>query len=426
MTEMLPFAKHQANTADLQTCGSNLISHAAEGLTNGKLTKNAYSPALTSVTGMCSPQVESADQAVQQGSQDVTAELAWAAVVSQYWGTQVTDFNSRVDTITSTLATKKDDEGESDDPDGDSPTVQAKRDWWTAYYNYIEGGQSTVSAMLRDGPTPGHMQTAIDAGALPPMSWDFGTRDDYWNGFLGIFRPPNGDGIDQLIWGGKTASLAVLWPGFFMNTLKQTRFAPLPAPYPGFANTGWRAYLNSSNYQQRFMPRTWVTNPLKPWTKMQVPYTRWGAAARFATNKVFYPLAAVGGAYDQWSRDSQRTDLTNVEKGVRATTRGAITLAGTYAGIEGGAALGAAIGSVIPGVGTGAGAIVGGIVGGVIGSGLASELSDHAVEGVTAAWDASVDGLDTAKDWTGDRLDDAGEALEDTGGAIKDAWNSVF
>lgn len=424
-----PFDKHRADTDSLTSCGSTLISKAAEGITNGKLTKDAYAPAHESVRGMCSPVVQTADRAVQKNSQEVTANLAWAAVVSTYWGNKVVDFNTEVDRITSALGSDISAHGASGSTPGDGKTAdeEAKDAYWKAHQTFIEDGGRHARAMLRDGPSKGNIELAIEAGALPPMSWDAGSFDEYVDGFIGIFKPPNGDNVDFAIWAGKAGSLAALWPGFAMNTYRtKLPIRPLPplSPRGPYLSPITRAYpsLRATDWWRRG-PGLYPGSPASytslrhPLTFQSAPgvYTRWGHAARFATNKVFYPLTAVGGAYDQWSRDANRTDLSDGAKTTRAATRGAVKLGGTYLGIEGGAIIGAKLGGAIgtfvpiPGVGTVGGAIigsiVGGIVGGVVGSGLADEVADHAVEWATSAYDAVADSpVGTAIEETGDAL----------------------
>lgn len=398
-----PFDKHQADTASLTSCGSTLIGQAAEGLNNGKLTKKAYSPAIDAVNGVCAPGVQWADRAVQNGSEDVAANLAWAAVVSRYWGDRVSRFNQIVDYIRPA-------------PGADETEINgAKRSWWSAYHTFIEDGQTTTAAMLRDGPTPGHMQTATDVGAMPPMTWNYGTSvdgflDRFKEGFLGIWIPPDGTWVDKGIWGGKTAALGTLWYGFGYEKMRTWRYMPyMTPPYAGYANSGLRGWFNRSNWVQRYnMPRyTWARNPLT-FKRGLVPHVRWGAAARFATNKVFYPLSFAGGAYDQWSRDANRTDLSDGERVTRSATRGAVKLAGTYAGIEGGAWAGGAIGMAVGGPpGAIIGGMIGGVVGGVIGSGVADQVADYAIEFVTDPIENTKELLDSA----GDALSDFGDAL---------------
>lgn len=398
-----PFDKHQADTASLTSCGSTLVNKAAEGLTNGRLTKQAYSPAVDSVRGVCAPGVQSADRAVAQGSEDVSANLAWAAVVTRYWGDRVDRFNQIVDHI-------------RPEPGADETAMNgAKQAWWSAYHTFIEDGRTTTAAMLRDGPTQGHMQTAIDVGAMPPMSWDYATSLDgfanaFKDGFLGIWIPPDGTWVDKGIWGGKTLALGQLWYGFAHERMKNWRYMPYATPpYAGYSNSGLRGWFNRSNWVKRYnMPSyTWARDPLT-FKRGLVPRVGWGSAARFATNKVFYPLSFAGGAYDQWSRDANRTDLSTGEKVTRSATRGAVKLAGTYAGIELGAKGGAAIGLALGGPpGAIIGGMVGGVIGGVIGSGLADEVADYAVEFVTDPIENTEKLLDSA----GNAISDFGDTL---------------
>lgn len=73
MNHLQPFETHNADLGSLEACGDSLVAMAAEGLTNGRLAKRAYEPAVGYVRGVCSPQVEGADRAVQQGSENVRA-----------------------------------------------------------------------------------------------------------------------------------------------------------------------------------------------------------------------------------------------------------------------------------------------------------------------------------------------------------------
>lgn len=425
MAPLQPFETHDADVASLETCGAGLVSKAAEGLNNGKLTKDAYNPAFDTVRGSCAPQIEAADIPVQQGSQEVTAELAWAAVVSRYWGTQVKDFNARVEQIKSQAW--EDIAADDDDHDGEKREIrrQARADWWAAHEKYIEGGRDKAKAMLRDGPTKGHMQTAIDVGVMPPTEFDLPTWQDYWSGFLGIWVPPEGDQMDRGFWGAKAALLGTLWYGHAHHKFATNRFMPLPplSPQGRFLSSGWThgfgAYFNPNNWQQRYNMSSyqWQRNPLT-FQRQLNPTTNWGQIAR-AADKGFYALTFASSAYDQWNRDDTRTDLSTGEKVTRSATRGAVKLAGTYAGIETGAWAGAAIGTAVGGpIGSVVGGMIGGVVGGVIGSGLADEVADHAVEGVTTAYNWTADRVEEVGEWAGDTLEDAGEVVSDVGDAL--------
>lgn len=147
-----------------QDACSSLVRQAAASFQNGEATKQAYQPAVTSWTGSCAPDVGAANTPVQSSSAAASSSLAWAAVVTQYWGTQVEAFNAKVDHIVVPI---------SNPPAGQTPEQaqlvlqQAQTDWWDAYDTYIESGGDRAAAMLRDGPTEKNIGIAQSAGVLP-------------------------------------------------------------------------------------------------------------------------------------------------------------------------------------------------------------------------------------------------------------------
>lgn len=418
MGTMAPFDKHDADTGSLTSCGSTLVTKASEGLANGTLTRQAYAPAIQSVRGMCAPPVQTADQAVQEGSATVTGDLAWAAVVSRYWGSQVTGFNGRVDEITSTLSGQAPTYGaEGDDPSASDvadakaeKTAAAKRDWWDAYRTYVEDGQTTASSMLRDGPTEGNIQAAIDAGAMPPMQFGY-TPGDFYTGLSGLWLPVTDQGVPGLgIWGMRRTTLGFDWyaqwriasrtrfapRGYYTNRLGQTRYGYIP-----YKNSSWttqaRLRMSSTNWQAT--------------AGNAASNARWATAAKWV-GRGGNVLSFAAGAVDQWTRDANRTDLTTGQKVTRSGTRATLNLAGTAAGAWAGAKGGALVGTMIGGpIGGVIGGAVGGIIGGVIGSGVANEVADHVVDWAGEAYEET-------SEWVGDRLDEAGEVLDDVGDAL--------
>ncbi|MGH3358956.1 MAG: hypothetical protein ACRDO7_09130 [Nocardioidaceae bacterium] len=402
---LVPFDRHRADTADLESCGANLVAQAAEGLNNGSLTKQAYEPAHTAVRGVCRPQIANADRAVQEGSKDVTAKLAWAAIASRYWGTQVTDFNAEVDRITSTLAT--DLAVDDDDHDGKKRELRqdAKAAWWRAHETFIENGRATTKAMLRDGPTRGHLQTAIDAGAMPPMEWGV-SFNDWWSSFSGIFVPPyQKDLVDNGIWAGKTTTLVLAFQAVWNMEFAGKRYLPV----------GWhRGPDGKLVYGNRFAGSPWSTRARawadpNNWQDKRAGSSAATRAASWATtlkwaDRSFYALGFVGGAYDQWSRDAHRTDLTDTAKVARAGTRSVAVGAGILAGVKIGATVGTAIGGP---VGTLVGAGLG-LALGALGSAYGNEIADWVVDDF------------------GEAADMAAEKLGDLGESISEGWNDLW
>ena len=409
-----PFDKHDADTGSLTSCGSSLVTQASEAINNGTATRQAYSPAIDAVNGVCAPQIATADQAVQNGSNDVSGELAWAAVVSRYWGGQVTDFNTRVDEITTNLNDQAPNYG-AEGEDGEEPTAAdiadakaektaaAKRDWWSAYRTYIENGQTTTSTMLREGPTSANMQTAIDAGAMPPMEWNVLDWNTYWTATTGLWMPPTDQGAWGVgLWGVRRGAL-----GF--DTFAQWRQWSRMRFAPRGANGQFIPYKNTSWWNQaklRASSKNWVST-----YGNAASNARWATAAKWA-GRGGHVLSFVAGGLDQWTRDANRDDLSTGQKVTRSGTRATLNLAGTAAGAWAGGKAGAGIGAMVGGpVGAAVGGVVGGLVGGIIGSGVANEVADHVVD-----W--AGDTYETVSDWTGDRLEDAGEMLSDVGDAL--------
>ena len=410
-----PFDKHDADTGSLTSCGSSLVTQASEAINNGTATRQAYSPAIDAVNGVCAPEIATADQAVQNGSSNASGELAWAAVVSQYWGEQVTDFNTRVDEITADLESQGPNYG-AEGEDGEEPTDEeiadakaektaaAKQDWHDAYDTYIEGGQTTAAQMLRDGPTEAHVQTAIDAGIMPPMEWgevfDWHT---YWTGVAGMWTPTTDQGAWGVgLWGVRRGISGFSWVADWRQWSRM-RFAPRGADgrFLPYKNTSWwnQAKLRAST-------SNWVST-----YGNAASNARWATAAKWV-GRGGNVLSFAAGALDQWTRDADRSDLTTGQKVTRSGTRATLNLAGGLAGAWAGGKVGAGIGAAVGGpVGAAVGGAIGGIVGGVIGSGVANEVADHVVD-----W--AGDTYETVSDWTGDRLEDAGEMLSDIGDAL--------
>lgn len=406
---MQPFDKHQANTADLEGCGATLVAEAATSLQNGKLTREAYRPAIDNVSGVCAPEIQVADAPVQKSATAAQGSLAWAAVVTRFWGSRVSTFNTKVDEITAALADLGPHYG-AEGTGGDPPkhddivsakaaaTAEARRKWWEAHTTYIQDGGEKAASMLQQGPTSANMQVARDAGALPPMEID--AWETFVKGLQGKYTPITDQGIPGLAgWSYGAASTPAGWLSTWQQYTR-SRFAPRGPNgqfirIDSFNNSSWWSRTAGYVDDKNFVPRPGQATNVARWATFSKVATRAGWVAGAAT-----------GAWDQWSRDSGRTDLDTTDKVVRAGTRGALTAAGgaagAWAGAQGGAMIGAAVGGP---VGAAVGGVVGGIVGGVIGSGVGSVVADYAMDTVTEATDAVQEGLSDVGDAIGDGVE---------------------
>ncbi len=126
-------------------------------------------------------------------------------------------------------------------------------------------------------------------------------------------------------------------------------------------------------------------------------------------------VAIAGAGWDQWREDSSNPNLTTTDRVGRSAG------VGVYVG--GASIAGAAIGTMIfPGVGTGAGLVIGataGLVAGAVASSITPVKEAMASAGQWTA-NTAVDGYNTAKDWTGDRIDDIGDGIKDVTSHIPD------
>lgn len=375
---MQPFERHPADLGELETCGEQLLTQAADAIENGDMTRQAYQPAIDNWDGMGAPELAAARDPVQNDCQDTSHALAWAAVVCQYWSGQVRSFNDVVDSIDKGPhygAT-----GEDGGPPTDEAVAEARsaarRQWWEAYNTYILDGGDRVEAMLRDGPTQEHVAEARRLGVLPGPSLN--PLPGIWGGIEGQLIPPDGDGyggwFDQALWG--------VGRGQFLlgatSSLMDLRYRNYVRGHWRGTPSGGRTYVNPY----------WRMRPgMGSDAAARAAQARWASASRWASRGGGV-LAFGTAAWNQWQRDTGRTDLDTGERVARTTTRGAMVGAGAAAGAKGGAVVGAAIGTAIaPGVGTAIGGVVGGVIGGVAGAGVADKAADFAVEGVSKAWD---------------------------------------
>ncbi len=386
-----PFDKHPANLGSLEDCGSNLIKQAADSFENGTATRQAYQPATVSWTGSCAPDIDAANDPVQSGASSASSSLAWAAVVTQFWGTKVQAFNDEVDRIVVPI---------QNPPAGQTPAdaqvalQQARTQWWTAYDTYIETGGDQAATMLREGPNEKNVRLAKSAGVLPDSTNDLWS--DIWNSGKGWFLPSDALGWPGYAsWGFGKVGMAFGANVKFLQQMQIGRFAPRDA-LGRFVSPG------ELNWWQRAAAVTEDSNWI-PKAGQAGAYSGWGTAGKWAGRAGVAAGFAIG-AWDQWTRDANDPDIDTTAQVGRAAWRGGLTAAGGWAGATAGAEAGAAIGSLFPGPGTVIGGVVGGIIGGVIGSGVASSVADATV------------------DFAGDVADKAGDIVDDVG----DFVGSIF
>src|SRR6478735_8931012 len=382
---MQPFDKHPADVGSLESCGSNLIKQAADSFENGTATREAYQPAVVNWTGSCAPDIVAANDPVQSGAADASSSLAWAAVVTQFWGTKVQAFNDEVDRVVVPI---------NNPPAGQTPAEAqtalqvARTQWWTAYDTYIETGGDQAATMLREGPNQQNVRLAKSAGVLPESTNDVWT--DIFNAGKGWFLPS-----DALGWPGYASwGFGKLGMGFgasvkYLQQMQIGRFAPRDA-LGRFVSPGelsWWQRAASVTEDSSWIPKSGQAGA----------YSAWGTAGKWA-GRAGVTVAFATSAWDQWSRDENDPNIDTDEQIGRAAWRGGLTAAGGWVGATAGAEAGAAIGSLFPGPGTVIGGVVGGIVGGVIGSGVAGSVADATV------------------DFAGDVADKAGDIVDDVGG----------
>ena len=439
---LVPFQRHEANIGELQSCGAGLLSDAAVALDNRDLTAGRYQPAIDNWDGACAPELASARVPVIGRADDSHHALAWAAVVTQYWADRVDRFNRAVDEIMNTVGATP--HWGAVGTGGEPPTqeaIQAARHaaeqrWWTAYNTYILDGEDQVVAMLDQGPTPEHLGTLANAGVLPPPPGALSHLNNgghLVNGFYGAMfglgyhhgQQAGHFRFQQNLYNADARFHYTQMRGYWHDLVngrywREGHWRRTPSGGRTWVNGHWverpgrqvrlgNYYGAHDAYRDASQRATTAGNAA---TSHAASATRFNTAARWA-GRGGTVLTAGTSAWDQWSRDAGRSDLSTDERVVRATTRSVATTGGAavgaWAGAKGGAIAGAAIGSIFPGPGTAVGAVVGGVVGGVIGGFIGSEAggraTDLVVDGVTSGYNTAKNvvsgGIDTVKGWFG-------------------------
>jgi hypothetical protein len=426
-----PFDKHNANVAELEQCGSELLAAVGESMANGELTRQAYAPAVANWNGMCAPEIAAAPGPFTAGAQASRAALAWAAVVTRYWAAAVRSFNRRVDEIVAGLDGQGPTYGATG-TGGQPPTAgqiataratieaAAKQEWWRAYNEYIVDRGTRTAAMLQQGPTEQNIREAIDVGALaPPEGWN--PLPGLWDALTGGFMPPFAGPFGPLGLGLYGLSWAATMTESGANWLSRVTYGVYVRGHWRRTPSGGRIWINPS----------WRSTPGDVASR-----ARWTTFGRWAGRAG--AVVAVGtSALNQWALDSGRTDLTTTERVGRSAWRGGVTGGAIVLGTQGGFAAGAAIGTAIfPGAGTVVGGVVGGVIGGAIGAGAGDKIADLTVD--AAGWTAEriSDGVTWTADrvgdgagWVGERASDGagwvGDRARDVGGAISDGFSAV-
>lgn len=336
---MQPFDRHPANVGALRQCGSALLNSSVEAINNGEATRSAYAPAISNWQGMCAPELTAAGRPVQDGATSSQYALAWAAAVTQYWGTQVEAFNTQVDAITANLASEAANDygatGTGSEPPTDDQiadaragvTHAARQQWHQAHATYIEDGRARAAAMLRDGPTEAHLLALHDSGVL--AGHGFNPLPGMWNSLKELVTPAAYLGSLGFVALGTNTSLLLL--GGFTTWTSNVRYGAFKPRGPGGAFISPR----TAPWYMRFQSRNWSATAYNAAAR-----GRWGQVGRWG-NRAAGVLAVGTSAFDQWSRDSGRTDLATDERVGRAATRGVVAGGATWAG----AALGAQYGA---------------------------------------------------------------------------------
>lgn len=371
---MQPFNKHPADVAALEQSADELMRLAAEATELAGATRRAYQPAVGNWHGMAAPEMASAGEPLQHGAQQMRQDLAWSAIADRYWAAKVKAFNAEVDTITGGLASKAADGYGATGTDGKPPTdaqiadargaatAAAKQQWMQSYDTHIDTGRHETASMLQRGPTEANLIKLRDADVLPGDGVN--PLPDLWDATKGLVLPAaflGPLGIPALV-----ANLGLTGLGVASQWATLVKYgAYKPMGYRASGRYGYLSHKTAPRYK-RLRAKHYAAKK-----NMKVPYNRWRVAGKVG-GYAGGALTGATSAYEQWSRDSGRTDLNTSEKVGRAGTRGLAVGVGAWGGAAAGASIGAAAGPV--------GAVVGGVVGGVIGSGVGNEIADHTIE----------------------------------------------
>lgn len=240
-------------------------------------------------------------------------------------------------------------------------TAAARQQWMQAHATFIEDGRTQLASILRRGPTGQNLELLREAGVLPERVFD--PFPEMLEALKGLVLPAAYLGqAGAYLLAGQQGLRALDALTLYMGYARYGEFRPV-----GFRNPN-RAFGFLSPRHAQWYARMWGGNwAAKP--GKSGPRSGWPRATK-AVPVAGGALTAGTSGYDQWSRDSGRTDLGTTEKAARAAVRGGTVAVSSWGGAAVGGAAGFAAGSV-------PGGIAGAVVGGVAGQGFGEETADH-------------------------------------------------
>lgn len=367
------FDKHSPSGATITSQGQ-AVSRTADRFTSTRDSiTSRHGTALSQVGGDPGQVMAGAPSRMQSSATQLYMRAIVAGGAVQEFGGSVSDFNAKVDEWNRQIRNADDDETAEE-----------------LYKNLLPAYHRAESALSEDArgakrslanwDSDSTITSLWKAGALPQsaktMLPEVGLKDSDLPDVL----PYNtaSDVLDGLALGNTVAAGIQAW-----QLRNRTRFAPrgsngrFISRQDYRANNSWWQRAKGNNNPRNYVPRQGQSPNVSRWARLG-RFTKFGG----------YGLTAATGALDQWSQDSDRTDLDTTHKGARAGTRAAFAVGGT------------ALGATIGGIGGPAGAFVGGAVGGFVGDYVGGLVVD------SGAVDWTVDAVSDGMDWAGDKLSD--------------------
>lgn len=206
MTVLAPFDRHPADPAGVTAHGQILADRASQAVTtHAPRTRRAYQSVLTHWDGMGRPEAEHSVQRVTSEVDEVSEQVAAAAVALAYWGRCVRDFNTEVDAILATVARAGAGQPDLTDDELAALRAQARRvgqeRWHRAYDTHIVTGRQQVARILAEGPEPSLILELFQAGQLSMSIITLYPRLDLSRvDWQRLFRNLRAHGIDPQAW----------------------------------------------------------------------------------------------------------------------------------------------------------------------------------------------------------------------------------
>lgn len=253
----------------------------------------------------------------------------------------------------------------------------------------ITAGMDTNAATTLGRLGSGDLTTAPDKYAVDPEFWKQSfERPTFWEDMIGAVKglaiAPSDKGLvafglwglDRgLSFGTKLADwTAKLQLAHIVPRDENGRIQPSK-------NASWLKKVRWAMDDKNWSAQRGNAGAWRSWKQGFGTWSKWAGRGGTA-------ISFAGSAWDQWTHDSGRTDLSTGDKVQRAAYRGTVvgasSWAGGWAGAEAGAAAGGAIGTAVePGGGTAVGAVLGGVggfVGGVAGGYGGNWLVDQTID----------------------------------------------